>query len=121
MSRCHSVQCHSVTVSGNTRAIVTVTVSVSRCYGVRCHSVTVSGNILPSVVGTLASIKAPWPKGTWGMWYENTVYRELKFSCSTAYHDLLDVRRFFWSALRVWGIFLCFIETCLQRRRSRIV
>ena len=42
--------------------------------------------------------EAPWPVGMSAKWYDKEVYYKTQFVTSTAYPDLVDVRRFFWTA-----------------------
>jgi hypothetical protein len=45
----------------------------------------------------IIAYKAPWPQGTKAMWWMKECYTLRAFVNSTAYADLVDARRFFWS------------------------
>ena len=57
--------------------------------------------------------QAPWPAGFTAKWWIKEVFRVRTFDNKTDYHDLVDIRRFFWSSrLAVF---------CLQRYAIRCV
>ena len=81
MCSTHTVQrvCGFVVVSR--RSCVT---SLTWCWGDR-------------VPGSQRLPQAPWPKGMSAMWWTKSVFHDYQYVSSTAYPDLVDHRRFFWS------------------------
>ena len=42
--------------------------------------------------------QAPWPAGMSAMWYSPDCYWNMKFRATTAYPELVDLRKYFWTA-----------------------
>ena len=43
-------------------------------------------------------VEAPWPQGSIVKWWINEVFQVRRFENYTDYPNLIDIRRFFWSA-----------------------